>query len=356
MTYSRKILANYQLISGKKKKLRTTLGEIAIANIHPFSRGNHGFQISALLQELMVYCGTLDCYGRCQEIMAKFLQVEVSETQVYRLTDVYGEQVGETVDFTRRTEPPLPASDTLYVEADASMILTREQGFKEVKVGRLFKASDCLHAEGKPGIITHSQYLTHLGSHRVFTQGMEELIESYTLKQAQVVFLTDGAPWLRNWIEDAFPSAVSILDFYHLMEHIYDFAERFFPDKQAATQWAEAQKELFLQSQAAEVVINIEVLPARGQKQSLRANLLVYLEANFERLDYRRYRTIGCGIIGSGAIESAHRTVVQKRMKLSGQRWSKKGAKNMLNLRVVYMNNQWQKVIQLAKTPLADSA
>ena len=34
---------------------------------------------------------------------------------------------------------------------------------------------------------------------------------------------------------------------------------------------------------------------------------------------------------GSGAIESAHRTIVQKRMKQSGQRWSNKGAQNMLN-------------------------
>ncbi|MEE9373912.1 MAG: hypothetical protein V3V00_12750, partial [Saprospiraceae bacterium] len=40
-------------------------------------------------------------------------------------------------------------------------------------------------------------------------------------------------------------------------------------------------------------------------------------------------------MIGSGAIESAHKTVIQRRMKLSGQRWSMKGAKNMLNLRCV---------------------
>jgi hypothetical protein len=332
------------------------VGEITISNALAFSQGNGGFQISGLLQELMVYAGTLDCYGRCEEIVAKFLCVPVSETQVYRLTDVYGEQVGETVDFTTRTEPPLHPTDTLYVEADASMILTREQGWKEVKVGRLFKASDCLHAEGKPGVITHSQYLTHLGGHRVFTQGLEELIEAYTLSQPQLIFLTDGAPWLRNWIEDAFPSAVSILDFYHLMEHVYGFAEAFFEDKGAAGQWAEAQKALFLQSKAEEVVMNIEALPSFKQKQSLRAKLLAYLEANFDRMDYKHYQTIGCGIIGSGAIESAHRTVVQKRMKLSGQRWSKKGATNMLHLRVVYMNNQWDKVIHLAKNDFQNSA
>lgn len=304
----------------------------------------------------MVYAGTLDCYGRCEEIIEKFFSIAVSETQVYRLTDVYGAQVGETVDFTRRTEPPLPSAEVLYVEADASMILTRERGWKEVKVGRVFKASDCLHPEDKEGLITHSQYLTHLGSHRTFTRQLETLIESYTLRQRQVVFLTDGATWLRNWIADAFPEATSILDFYHLMEHLYDFVEAFFPDKQAGKAWAEAQRELFLQSQPAEVVMNIETLPAPKQKQRAKAKLLAYLEANFERLDYHDYQTIGCGIIGSGAIESAHRTVVQKRMKLSGQRWSQQGAKNMLNLRVVYMNNQWTKVIELAKSPLQSSA
>ncbi len=55
------------------------------------------------------------------------------------------------------------------------------------------------------------------------------------------------------------------------------------------------------------------------------------------------------GLIGSGAIESAHRTVLQKRMKLSGQRWSKAGAQNMLHLRTCSMNEQWTKVIELAK-------
>ena len=62
---------------------------------------------------------------------------------------------------------------------------------------------------------------------------------------------------------------------------------------------------------------------------------------NKGRMKYKQYRAIGCGIIGSGAIKSAHRTVVQKRMKLSGQRWSIKGAKNMLRLRVISMNKHF---------------
>jgi hypothetical protein len=38
-------------------------------------------------------------------------------------------------------------------------------------------------------------------------------------------------------------------------------------------------------------------------------------------------------------------------MKLSGQRWSTDGVKNMLRLRIISMNRQWPKVIELLKSP-----
>ena len=56
---------------------------------------------------------------------------------------------------------------------------------------------------------------------------------------------------------------------------------------------------------------------------------------------------MGAGLIGSGAIESAHRTVIQKRMKRSAQRWTKKKAQNMLALRCTRMSGEWNKVVQL---------
>jgi len=118
----------------------------------------------------------------------------------------------------------------------------------------------------------------------------------------------------------------------------------------------EQQQELLLESHSEQVISNVNALTAPKGKQSIKAKLLAYLNANLSRMDYKRYQSIGCGIIGSGAIESAHRTVVQKRMKLSGQRWSKKGAQHMLNLRVIYMNQQWDKVIHFAKYNFANTA
>ena len=146
---------------------------------------------------------------------------------------------------------------------------------------------------------------------------------------------------------DTFPNAISILDYYHACEHLHEFANNYFKDKGLCGQWADQQKELLLQSKVKIVIENIQQLaPDNNEAQKL----INYYSNNIERMDYQHYKHIGCGIIGSGAIESAHRTVVQKRMKLSGQRWSKKGAQNMLNLRVTSMNEKWDKVIKLVKT------
>jgi len=153
--------------------------------------------------------------------------------------------------------------------------------------------------------------------------------------------------WIRNWIEDSFPQAESILDYYHASEHLHAFAKVFFTDEKDKNKWGHHQLSLLLESKIDTVLSNIGELAPNSKEAK---NLIEYYQANKSRMDYKRYRQIGCGIIGSGAIESAHRTVIQKRMKLSGQRWSKKCAQHMLNLRVTEMNGQWGKVIELTKT------
>lgn len=47
---------------------------------------------------------------------------------------------------------------------------------------------------------------------------------------------------------------------------------------------------------------------------------------------YKTFKEKGY-VIGSGPIEVAHRSVIQQRMKLSGQKWSIKGANAIANLR-----------------------
>jgi hypothetical protein len=120
----------------RKIKKLTRFGKISILNQHPFSKALNGFQISPRMQELMVYAGQLDSYERCNEVIGEFSNIEVSAAQVYRLTDAYGKAAEQDVDKKQCTLTPVKKEEVLYVQADGSMLLTREEGWKEVKVGR----------------------------------------------------------------------------------------------------------------------------------------------------------------------------------------------------------------------------
>ena len=317
----------------------------------------NGFGISPYMQELMTYAGHLDCYVKCEEMMEKFTSVKVNSPQVYRVTDHVSESLkGEDLKI-ERTLQPLSKEDVLYVEMDGSMILTRknDEPWKEVKLGRLFRDVDCLNPNTDVSYLLDSQYVGLLGASVDFCKILGSVIDSYGDLKNRLVFINDGATWIREWIADNYPLAVSILDYYHALEYLYEFAEKAFPDiSSEKDEWCDQQQDLLLASKVETVLDNIRVAKA---KEKDKKKIIAYYQNNRERMKYKQYRSIGCGIIGSGAIESSHRTVVQKRMKQSGQRWSIKGAKNMLRLRVISMNKQWAKVIDFLKTqPLAECA
>ena len=65
-----------------------------------------------------------------------------------------------------------------------------------------------------------------------------------------------------------------------------------------------------------------------------------YLSERRDCLDYVTARASDLPI-GSGEIESGHRHVIQKRLKLAGAWWKQTNAQAMLNLRTARANNQW---------------
>lgn len=65
-----------------------------------------------------------------------------------------------------------------------------------------------------------------------------------------------------------------------------------------------------------------------------------YLKNRKPQLDYPTARERDWPI-GSGEIESAHRYIVQQRLKLSGAWWTPDNAKAMLALRVTRANGLW---------------
>ena len=76
--------------------------------------------------------------------------------------------------------------------------------------------------------------------------------------------------------------------------------------------------------------------------------MLTYLTNNKQGINYKTYLDDNL-FIGSGAMESANKEVIQKRMKLSGQRWTLKEAQQVVNLRIKLKNNEWDKLVSQIK-------
>ncbi len=70
---------------------------------------------------------------------------------------------------------------------------------------------------------------------------------------------------------------------------------------------------------------------------------LEYLEQHRGRMHYPRYRKVGM-TIGSRAIESVHKWVIQARCKQAGMAWSERGVNAMLRLRCVWASGRWDEI------------
>jgi hypothetical protein len=300
-------------------------------------------------QEIIAYAGTLDCYGKSQEVIEKFTRVKVSLSSVFRITNSISKRLEKEDIENENAIPPLSNRDILYVQIDGSMIQTRtkDEPWKEVKLGRLFRGVDCSNPNTKVAQITDSQYVGHFGRSVDFGLKLKTIIDAYGELKDRLIFVCDGAAWIREWIADTYPLSVSILDYYHVLEYLYDFANKVFSDRSLGRDWCRVQEELLLGSKVGAVIQNINMADVNGLHKS---RIVAYYTNNKGRMNYGYYRQVGSGIIGSGAIESAHRTVIQHRMKLSGQRWGTDGARNMLRMRIILKNRQWQRVEETMKT------
>ena len=65
-----------------------------------------------------------------------------------------------------------------------------------------------------------------------------------------------------------------------------------------------------------------------------------YIKNRPHQLDYKAALDQGLPI-GSGEIESAHRYIIQQRLKLPGAWWTPDNVDSMLALRVIRANNKW---------------
>ena len=174
----------------------------------------------------------------------------------------------------------------------------------------------------------------------------------------KILFVADGARWIWNRVGALLrrlgvkPDQVNeLVDFYHAVEHLGKIAalqRRWTATERQA--WIGRQRRRLLKGGAEEVRAAIDAVCGSRPGKALKRER-EYFKRNGERgrMDYARIAALKLPI-GSGAIESAIRRVVNLRLKGPSIYWHKTTAEAVLLLRSYYKAKRWNHLERQALT------
>ena len=165
-----------------------------------------------------------------------------------------------------------------------------------------------------------------------------------------VVFLADGAPWIWERVEWVAQRVglrrerwQFVLDFWHAAQHVgLALGQVPIADKERQRLYRKLRKWL-KGGKAWEMTQELRRLgEAHGVLESM-AEDLGYLEKHEDHchMDYARFQRRGLPI-GSGAVESAIRRVINLRIKGPGVLWHEENAEGMVLLRAAALSGRWE--------------
>lgn len=161
-------------------------------------------------------------------------------------------------------------------------------------------------------------------------------------EQSKLHCVGDGAAWICDQVDRVFgPQAVFLIDFYHLCDYLAAASKLCAPDHPSA--WLEEQKQRMKENNTFDVLTALK--PHREpdsvpDKDAPVRKCYRYIKNRPGQFDYKGALDADLPI-GSGEIESAHRYVIQERLKIAGAWWKEDNAHNMLGLRTLRANNDW---------------
>jgi len=164
--------------------------------------------------------------------------------------------------------------------------------------------------------------------------------------QTWVHGLGDGAPWIVNAFEEQFGAgegsrARYTVDFHHVSDYLAAAALVVAAD--GNKHWLHQQQALLLENQVQSVLGTLEKsLEPPHQKEAPIRSAHGYINERKGHMDYAAARAAELPI-GSGEVESGHRHVLQKRLKIAGAWWLDRNAEAMLQLRTTRANKDWGK-------------
>lgn len=163
---------------------------------------------------------------------------------------------------------------------------------------------------------------------------LEKADESYTL--------SDGANWVLSVICLVLAMVkMTLLDFYHLSQHMYEGAHACLGETPQALAWAKARLTEIKEQGAGPVLAAIAELKRKVRSPAKRKQLRRlenYLRKRLEMLDYKGALAQGLDI-GSGPTEATCKTLTL-RLKRPGMKWDAPNAEAIMNLVALYESGQ----------------
>jgi hypothetical protein len=230
-----------------------------------------------------------------------------------------------------------------------------EGQFQEVKTGVILLPSE--RVETSPGrhSVVRRLLVSCLGdADTIYARLYAQLRElGWVGAHTMVVIVGDGAEWIWNRAK-MFVRRCEILDFWHAVEHAWAFARLNYGEgSQQADRWLHQIATDLRAGKVQEVIARLQRMrPKTPELREKLQGLIAYYSANVERMRYDEYLRLGYGI-GSGAVESAHKQVVHARFRQAGMRWSEAGARRLLALRLLLLNDQWALLDRLPMVAVA---
>jgi len=286
-------------------------------------------------------------FAQAMDKLVEHYGVVLGESTIRRITEGHAQTIFETT--ARDTSwPTTPGAETVIAQMDGGMVplVEPDPTQKDKRKGKTLhwkEAKICLaHAKG-------STTPTYGGTLEGDVAAAGEALFSCARAagfgaHSHVHAVGDGADWIATQVDERFGTQGKyLLDFYHVCDYLSAAAAAVSSTPQAAHAWMTEQKER-LKTQSAEDVI--DTLRSRLEPPNVAdtdapvRQCHRYLSRRLHQLDYQRALTQELPI-GSGEIESAHRYIVQQRLKRPGAWWRPANADHMLALRLNRANHRW---------------
>jgi hypothetical protein len=247
-------------------------------------------------------------------------------------------------------ETPLPPAGPAKqcVSADGAMVplMGGEWAALRVKTLVIGEMADPVLDAKRGEWVVHMQalsYFSRLADNHTFER--LALVETHRrgLEAAgQVAAVLDGAEWLQGFVDFHRPDAVRILDFPHGAEYIGKMGQAVYgegtPDYHA---WLIPHLHRLKHDGPRDVLADLRTLTQAHPDLPELADHLAYLEKRAAQMQYPTFQANGWPI-GSGAVESGNKLVVEARLKGSGMHWARSNVDPMLALRTIVCNDRWE--------------